>query len=82
MKRSTWLQLCFIGSILAVGAAITTRLVTHPEAKMGDTFVLISPIFFTMAATKGHRFPKAAVAIGTLGLVFAIGALVAVWPKA
>lgn len=81
MRRSTWLQLCFFGSILAVGAAITIRLITHPEAPSGDAFVLISPIFFTMAATKGHRFPKAAIAIGTLGLAFALGALIAVWPR-
>ncbi len=81
MKRSTYIRLCFIGSIVAVATAFGIRLYTHPEAPAGDSFVLISPVFFTMAATKGTRFPRAAVAIGTLGLVFAVGALVAVWPK-
>ena len=82
MKRSTWLQLCFIGSILAVGVAMGFKIFNDPGGgRSGDSLVLVSPIFFAMAAKKATRFPKMAVAMGTLGLVFAAGALIAVLGK-
>lgn len=78
MKRSTWLQICLIGSILAVGAAIILKMSRDPGGPMGDSLVMISPVFFTVAARKATRFPKMAIALGTLGLLFSAGALAAV----
>jgi len=79
MRRSTWLNICFAGSIIAVGVAMGFKVYNDPGGgPAGDSLVLISPVFFAMAAKKATRFPKMAIAMGTLGLVFAVGALVAV----
>lgn len=78
MKRSAWLQLCLIGSIVAVGVAVAIKMTRDPGGPMGDSLVMISPVFFTVAARKATRFPKMAVALGTLGLLFSAGALAAV----
>jgi len=81
MKRSTWINLCFFGSIIAVAGAVIMRTISDPAGgggPSGDSLVLISPIFFAMAAKKATRWPKAAVFMGTIGLLFAVGALVAV----
>lgn len=79
MRRSTWIQLCLIGSIVAVAVAVGIKIYRDPgSGPAGDSLVLISPIFFAMAAKKATRFPKMAVAMGTLGLLFSVGALAAV----
>lgn len=73
MKRSTFLNLAFGFTVLAVGAAMIIKFLNSPPgAKFGgDTFALISPIFFVMAAKKATRFGGAAVVIAVIGMAFA-----------
>ena len=80
LKRSTILNVCFYGTVLSVGAALLIKVIRSAgDAVGGDTFVLLSPIFFSMAAKKGSgRFGGAAVGIALIGLVFGLGALYAV----
>jgi hypothetical protein len=80
MKRSTILNVCFYGTVLSVGAAILIKTIRSAgDAVGGDSLVLMSPIFFSMAAKKGSgRFGRAAVGVALIGLVFGVGALFAV----
>lgn len=74
MKRSTFLNLAFWFTVLAVVGAMTVKIVNSPPgAKIigGDSFALISPIFFVMAAKKATRFGGAAVVIAVIGMAFA-----------
>lgn len=74
MKRSTFLNLAFGFTVLAVLAAMTIKIInTPPGAKIlgGDSFALISPIFFVMAAKKATRFGGAAMVIAFIGMAFA-----------
>ena len=74
MKRSTFLNLAFGFTVLAVGTAMVFKMINAPPgAKIvgGDTFALISPVFFVMAAKKATRFGGAAVVIALIGMAFA-----------
>lgn len=74
MKRSTFLNLAFGFTVLAVLSAMTIKIINSPPgAKIigGDSFALISPIFFVMAAKKATRFGGAAVVIALIGMSFA-----------
>ncbi|MEZ4466163.1 MAG: hypothetical protein R3F43_17345 [bacterium] len=38
----------------------------------GDTFILLSPVFFVVAAKRATRFGKAAVVLAILGVAFSV----------
>lgn len=77
MRRSTFLDLCFYLSLGAVLTAMIYKSVNAPPGARigGDTFILLSPVFFVMVAKKATRFGGAAVVLGALGLVFSALAL-------
>lgn len=78
MRRSAFIQLQLILTILLVGAAITIRMIRAPEgAPMRDLFIMASPVFFGIAAKNGARLGRAAVVVGLIGLMFAGAALYA-----
>jgi hypothetical protein len=74
MRKSAFIQLCLWITIASVVTALGIRLYRNPnEAIGGDTFAIISPIFFGMAAKNGIRFGRAAVVVALIGVVFAVG---------
>ena len=46
-----------------------------PGRPGGDTFVLLSPLFFGMAAKRASHLGATAVGLAVIGLVFGAGAL-------
>jgi hypothetical protein len=69
----------FITGGLCLAAGALRMMDAPPGAQMGgDAFVLLSPMFFAMAAHRGQRWGRLAVAMGLVGTVFAGGALAAI----
>lgn len=78
MRRTAFIQLCLVLTILAVVAAVGIRIYKNPAGGLGgDTFALMSPAFFGMAAKRASHLGKVASFIAMLGLVFAGAALYA-----
>ncbi len=77
LKKSTFVQFSLIATIVLVAAALVMRVINAPPGTKifgGDTLVLMSPLFFGMAAKRGGLGP-AAVLLSALGLAFASLAL-------
>lgn len=77
MKRSQLIMLCLWLTILCSLGAVATRLIRFPDGQMKDMFIMISPIFFGIAAKNGTRLGRAATVVALIGLVFAGAALFA-----
>lgn len=78
MRRTAFIQLCLVLTILAVVAAVGIRIYKNPAGGLGgDTFALMSPAFFGMAAKRTSHIGRVASFIAVLGLVFGIAALAA-----
>ena len=79
VRRNAIIHYSFVATLIVAAAAVTVRLVTAPAGTPpGDLFVLVSPVFFSIAAKRATRFGTAAVIVSLLGLAFATTALVAV----
>jgi len=77
IRRSQIIDLCFYGSLIAVGGALLLKFSQMEGSGTGrSSFALISPVFFTMAAKKGSHLGIFALALALLGLLFA---LIALW---
>ncbi len=72
LKRSQFITLCLWITILVVGSAVTLRMLKSPPGGKpgGDALVLLSPLFFGMAAKKASHLGKAATVMALVGVVF------------
>lgn len=71
MTRSQTITVCLWLTIVAVAAALTIRMMKAPPGMPGgDTLVLVSPLFFGMAAKKASHLGRAAVVVALVGLGF------------
>jgi len=74
VKRSTFLNICLF---LSLGAVLTSLIykaaTTPPGARMfgSDTFAVLTPVFFVVAAKRATRFGPASIILATVGLLFA-----------
>lgn len=77
MKRTQLIMLCLYLTIFCSLGAVATRFIRYPEGRMGDMFIMLSPIFFGIAAKNGSRLGRAAVVVALVGLTFSAAALYA-----
>lgn len=75
MRASQFIGLCFYLTLTLVAVAAFLHFRADPVAK--DAFVLLSPVFFNLAARRAVKYRKAAVVLALLGVVFAAGAVYA-----
>ncbi len=71
MSRTALINLCFWLTLIAVAGAFTLRTLNAPPGIPGrDSLVVLSPLFFGMAAKKASHLGKAAVLVAFIGLAF------------
>ena len=76
MRRTAFIQLCLVLTIVAVVSAVGIRIYKDPAGGMGgDTFALMSPAFFGMAAKRASHLGKVASFLAMVGLLFGAAAL-------
>lgn len=78
MTRSQTINLMFWLTLACVGVAVTIRMLKAPAGPPGrDTLVMLSPLFFGMAAKKATHLGRTATLVASIGLAFAALALYA-----
>lgn len=77
IRRSDLIQLLLFLTIVAVVAAVSIKVYKNPGAPGGDTFALMSPVFFGMAAKRARGWQKTAVFLAFLGLALGLAGVYA-----
>lgn len=78
IRRSAVIQLLLYLTIAAVVAAVSIKLYKSPAGPPGgDTFALVSPIFFGVAAKNARGWQRTAVVLAVLGFALALAGLFA-----
>ena len=81
MHRSTFIQVCLYLTLALCIAAVGIK-VFHTDVRKtggfgGELMVLMSPVFFGMAAKRAMHMGRAASVIAALGVLLAAGGLAA-----
>ncbi len=71
MTRTQTITVMFWLTLICVGTAVTKRMLEAPAGPPGrDTLVMISPLFFGMAAKRASHLGRVATFVAFIGLAF------------